>query len=115
MFQFWVSLKGTFTELNDFLEDMKGLVVRCFKYVDEDVNSTYNIFDRALNPIREPYYRQFLMPFHEVYPDLCLCYKLSRSVDNMQIVTNAFMVLLRFFLHALIYWFYPVSAVLTND
>ena len=34
---------------------------------------------------------------HEVYYDSSACYELSRLVDNMQIVTNAFMVILSFF------------------
>ena len=37
------------------------------------------------------------MPSHDVYYDLSVCCELSRLVDNMQIVTNAFMVILRFF------------------
>ena len=41
--------------------------------------------------------RQFLMPSHEVYDDLSVCYELSRLVDNTQIATNAFMVLVSFF------------------
>ena len=37
------------------------------------------------------------MPSHEVYHDLSLSYELSRLVENIQIVTNAFMVLPSFF------------------
>ena len=37
------------------------------------------------------------MPSHEVYDDLSVCCELPILVDNMQIVTYAFMVLLSFF------------------
>ena len=37
------------------------------------------------------------MPSDDDHYDLPICYELSRLVDNMQIVTNAFMVLLSFF------------------
>ena len=47
--------------------------------------------------MRNDLYRQFLMLSHEVYYDLSLCCELSRLVENMQIVTNTFMVLLKFF------------------
>ena len=42
-------------------------------------------------------YRQLLMPSHEVYYDLSVCYELSRLVNNMQIMANAFMVILSSF------------------
>ena len=47
--------------------------------------------------MRNDLYRQFLMPSHEVYYDLSVCYELSRLVDIMQIVTNASMVTYSFF------------------
>ena len=37
------------------------------------------------------------MTSHEVYYDLSVCYKLFGFVDNMQIVTNSFMVILSYF------------------
>ena len=37
------------------------------------------------------------MPSHEVYYDLSVCYELSRLVNNMQIMANAFMVILSSF------------------
>ena len=37
------------------------------------------------------------MPSDEIYFDLSVCCELSRWVDNMQIVTDPFMVILRFF------------------
>ena len=41
--------------------------------------------------------KQFLIPSHKVCYDLSVYYELSRLVDNMQIVTNAIMVILIFF------------------
>ena len=46
--------------------------------------------------MRNYLYRQFLMPSHEGYYGLCVCFEFSRLKDNMQIVTNVFMVLLGF-------------------
>ena len=42
-------------------------------------------------------YRKFLIPFHEVFYDLTVCSELSRLMENMEIVTNALMVILSFF------------------
>ena len=39
--------------------------------------------------MRNDLYTQLLMPSHEIYYDLPTCYELSRLVDSMQIVTNA--------------------------
>ena len=47
--------------------------------------------------MRNYFYRKTLIPTHEVYFDLSVCYEISRLVGNIQIVTNAFMVLLSFF------------------
>ena len=39
----------------------------------------------------------FLMLYHQVYYDSSVCYELSRLVDNMQIVTNAFIIIISLF------------------
>ena len=41
-------------ELNDSIEEMKGFVVRYFRYFDKDVNITYDISNYDLNLFREP-------------------------------------------------------------
>ena len=53
--------------------------------------------ERSSSKMRNDLYRKLLMPSHEVYYDLSVCYELSRLVNNMQIMANAFMVILRFF------------------
>ena len=45
---------------------------------------------KVLQMIRNDLYRQFAMHSHEVFYDVFVSYELSRLVDNMQIVTNAF-------------------------
>ena len=54
-------------------------------------------FERSSSKMRNDLYRQLLMPSHEVYYDLSVCYELSRLVNNIQIMNNAFMVILSFF------------------
>ena len=53
--------------------------------------------ERSYLKMRNDLYRQLLMPSHEAYYDLSVCYELSRSVNNIQIMNNAFMVILSFF------------------
>ena len=54
-------------------------------------------FERSSSKMRNDIYRQLLMPSREAYYDLSVCYELSRSVNNIQIMNNAFMVILSFF------------------
>ena len=54
-------------------------------------------FERSSSKMRNDLYRQLLMPSREVYYDLSVLYELSRLVNNIQIMNNAFMVILSSF------------------